>query len=126
MMDQFKSRILGYVEFRTAAIYHADKGILDQIERQFDRFLREVNVTRKEALHEFHLAPLSCRRDMAMLGVIHRAVLGRGPAQVRTFFVPVKGATHLHGRDAMRRHSMQLQTFRNSKYSKSRGDQLWV
>ena len=37
------------------------------------------------ALFVFHLAPLSVRRDIAILGVIHRMVLGRGP-QFRELF----------------------------------------
>ena len=35
-----------------------------------------------------NLAPLAVRRDIAMLGLIHRAMLGRGPAQFREFFQP--------------------------------------
>lgn len=32
------------------------------------------------------LAPLSTRRDVAILGVIHRAVLGKGPKQLQRIF----------------------------------------
>jgi hypothetical protein len=32
---------------------------------------------------EFNLAPLAMRRDIAMLGLIHRAALGKGPPQLR-------------------------------------------
>ena len=35
---------------------------------------------------EFSLAPLAGRRDMAMLGIIHRAALGKGPAHFRDHF----------------------------------------
>ena len=115
-MDQYKARILGYIEFRTAAIYHADKSILDQIEKQFDRFLREIGITRIDALHYFHLAPPSCRRDMAMLGVIQRSVLGKGPEQVRKYFVPVETSNHMNGRNCKRRHGMQLQSIRHGKF----------
>ena len=34
----------------------------------------------------FNLAPLSTRRDIAMLGVIHRAALREGPQQLLIFF----------------------------------------
>ena len=37
----------------------------------------------EDALFVFHLAPLSVRRDIAMLGVVHRTVLGWGPVQFR-------------------------------------------
>ena len=38
------------------------------------------------ALNIHKLAPLAVRRDIAMLGLIHRTVLGRGPEQFRTIF----------------------------------------
>ena len=62
---------------------------------------------KRDALKNFHLAPPNCRRDMAMLGVIHRAVMGRGHEQVRIFFVPDTSG-HMHGRNIKRRHSMQI------------------
>ena len=39
----------------------------------------EVGVDEVTALAEFHLAPLQVRRDIAMLGLIHRTALGKGP-----------------------------------------------
>ena len=45
-----------------------------------------MGVDEVTALIDFHLAPLSARRDMAMLGVIHRTVLGKGPGQFSKFF----------------------------------------
>ena len=39
-----------------------------------------------EALTKARLAPLAIRRDIAMLGVIHRTVLGRGLRQFQQFF----------------------------------------
>ena len=38
------------------------------------------------ALVEFHLAPLSTRRDIAMLGFIRRTALGKGPPQFQDSF----------------------------------------
>ena len=55
-----------------------------------------------------------------MLGVIHRAVMGRRPEQVRIFFVP-DTSSHMHGRNTKRRHSMQLQTFRKGKFLETTG-----
>ena len=39
-----------------------------------------------EALFTCNLAPLCSRRDMAMLGLIHRTMLGAGPPQFQAFF----------------------------------------
>ena len=54
-------------------------------------------MTKEDALLDFRLAPLKARRDMGMLGVIHRAVFGEG--------------TDHHGRESERRHNKQLETF---------------
>ena len=35
----------------------------------------------------YDLAHLAARRDMGMLGIIHRSVLGPGPEHVHEFFV---------------------------------------
>ena len=48
-------------------------------------FLRDVSVDDVTALINFHLAPLSTRRDIAMLGLIHRTVLSKGPKQFTSF-----------------------------------------
>ena len=47
------------------------------------RFLAEVGVNETTALLEFSLAPLAMRRDIAMLGVLHRAALGQCPPHLR-------------------------------------------
>ena len=51
------------------------------------RFLRDVGVDDVTALVNFRLAPLSTRRDIAMLGLIHRTILGKGPSQFADFFL---------------------------------------
>ena len=55
----------------------------------------------------FGLAPLSVRRDIAMLGVIHRAVIGEGPKQFHSLFLPETTASRAIPR--RRRHGRQLQ-----------------
>ena len=82
----YKSHILSYVEFRTPAITHAANVHLNLVDSMQKRFLRNINVTSFEALHHLNLAPLSCRRDIANLGIIFRAVTNRGPHQLRYLF----------------------------------------
>ena len=50
--------------------------------------MRELSLTALEALFRLGLAPLSTRRDVAMLGLIHRTQLGHGPSQFADFFCP--------------------------------------
>ena len=80
---QYKAQVLSYIEYRTPAIYHAADTHLDKLDAVQCRFLKEVGVSPLEALVDFHLAPLCARRDIAMLGVIHRAACGGGPFELR-------------------------------------------
>ena len=75
----YKAHLLSYLEYRTPAIYHAKREALQKLDRVQSKLLSDIGVDEVTALIEFNLAPLSARRDMAMLGVIHRTVLGKGP-----------------------------------------------
>ena len=50
------------------------------------RFLKDLNMDVIDALMHFNLAPLESRRDIAMLGLIHRTVLGGGPKHFQEHF----------------------------------------
>ena len=43
-------------------------------------------ISEEDALMKFSLAPLEARRDIAMLGLIHRTVLGKGPDHFKLHF----------------------------------------
>ena len=61
-----------------------------------------------EALLEFNLAPLSTRRDIAMLGVIHRAANKAGPEHLHPFFQRTARVCTHHTRRQVRAHSLNL------------------
>ena len=82
----FKAHLLSFLEYRTPAIYHATRAVPSRLDAVLDRFLRDRGVDDISALVVFHLAPLATRRDIAMLGLIHRTVLGKGPEQFKHFF----------------------------------------
>jgi hypothetical protein len=79
----YKAHLLAYIEYRTPAIYHAKRELLNKLDRVQSRFLKDMGIEEDTALMHFHLAPLSARRDMAMLGLLHRTVIGRGPPHFR-------------------------------------------
>ena len=112
---RFHARARGGGEGRTAAIYHVDATILSLIDKQFDRFLSQLGLSRTDVLTKYFLAPLNARRDMAMLDVIHRAVLRKGPKQVIEFFKLYPNPSHPTGRSSLRRHDCQLMSFRKGK-----------
>ena len=82
----YKAHLLSFIEYRTPAIYHATRVFLRRLDAIQSGFLKDVGVDDVTALVDFHLAPLCTRRDMAMLGVIHRTVLGNGPPQFQKYF----------------------------------------
>ena len=105
----YKSHILSYIESSTPAVYHAAACHLQKIDHVQDVLLREMNLTSEDALMRFNLAPLKVRRDIAMLGLIHRCILGKGPPHFRQWFVLAPPPVHVpRTRLAMRRHCKQL------------------
>ena len=112
----YKGQVLSFLEYRTAAIYHAAQSTLGHLDRLQDTFARELGMTAVELLLHFALAPLETRRDIAMLGLIHRSVLGLGPAHFAHFFAPdrrLPGRT----RSAAHRHSRQVRSLRGPAFS---------
>ena len=75
----YKAHLLSYLEYRTPAIYHATRALLSPLDAVQTRFLMDIGVNELTSLVSFRLAPLSTRRDIAMLGVLHRTMLGKGP-----------------------------------------------
>ena len=86
LIDLYKAQILSFIEYRTAAIYHACSTALSVLDGVQTKLLEAAGATETDALLNFHLAPLAARRDMAVLGLIHRTVLGRGPPHFRRSF----------------------------------------
>ena len=108
--------MLSFVEYRTSAIYHACCTQLERINKLQRRFLRALDVSDDDALQHYSLAPLSARRDMAMLGVIHRSVLGKGSGHFRRFFkIRIQVRRRQVTRDDKRRHPLQLEDPRENR-----------
>ena len=82
----YKAHLLSYIEYRTPAIYHATRAVLSRLDAVQSGFLKDIGVDEISALVDFRLAPLATRRDMAMLGLIHRTILGKGPEHFKEFF----------------------------------------
>ena len=103
-MTLYKAQILSFMEYRTAAIYHVCDSALALLDAVQEKVLRVAGASKLQAFNDMNLAPLTVRRDIAMLGIIHRAVLGRGPDQFREFFRPDADAR----RDGSGKHRLQL------------------
>ena len=106
LVSLYKAQLLSFIEYRTSAIYHVCDTALALLDDVHDRVLNAANITDLEALNSHKLAPLCVRRDIAMLGLIHRTVLGRGPAHFRSLFKADVRAR----REGVGKHSLQLQS----------------
>lgn len=115
LISIYKTKILSFIEARTPAIYHACSTHLQKLDAVQTRFLRDLGLSEKQALINFNLAPLSTRRDVAMMGLIHRTVLGKGPPHFREFFRPAPpGRERQQTRRSCLRHNQQLQQIQNN------------
>ena len=99
-------------------IVNATCTVLRPLDKLQDSFLRNSGVTTLEGLMEFNLAPLATRRDMAMLGLIHRTALKKGPQQFQQFFFPATQRSSYPTRQATRRarHGAQLKDWRHGTH----------
>ena len=112
LLGLWKSHILSFIEYRTPAWYHACETALRPLDNCLSSFLRKVGIDDLSALTKFNLAPLRARRDIAMLAVIHRAVLRLGPPVFQQFVV--RSSEDLRRTARVRRHSRQLLEYRDS------------
>ena len=115
LVNMYKSQLLSYLEYRTAAIYYACNSILAPLDKFQDRFLNELGISAGDTLFHFNLAPLQCRRDMAMLGLLHRTALGKGPDHFQKFF-HLSSADRRCTRSWTGRHNRQLVDIRNRHF----------
>ena len=79
MVRLFKSQILSFVEGATPAIYHACPSTLRPLDDLFQSFLDHIEISPEIAILEYRLAPMCMRRDIAMLGLLHKVSLGIAP-----------------------------------------------
>ena len=68
LINLYKSQLRSYLEYRTATLYHACDTLLAPLDAFQQKLLRELCISEEDALFNFNLAPLSSRRNIAMLG----------------------------------------------------------
>ena len=111
LVKLYKAQILSYIESGTPALHHAAPSVLECVDRVQRRFLREVGLSEERALTEYRLAPLCARRDIAMIGMLHRITSGTAPSELAKLFVPVNRRTGFGTRNLEVRHERQLREF---------------
>ena len=76
LLNQFKTHIWGLVEYQNGAIFHASSYLLQKLDRVQQHFLDEIGIDAKTAFLECNFAPLVLRRNIGILGLLHKRVLG--------------------------------------------------
>ena len=76
LISQFKTHVWGNMECHNGGIFHASTYILDKLDMVHYNFLRDLDVHPSEAFLEFNFAPPKLRRNIGILGLLHKRVLG--------------------------------------------------
>ena len=100
---------LGAHSHHTIAIYDACDSHLQQLDSMQDDFLHELGLCPKKAFLDYNFAPLALRRDIAMLGLLHKRVRGIAHEQFSKLFPLSENQTRPG------RHNKQLAYVRNDE-----------
>ena len=76
LVAQFKTHGWGILEIHNGAIFHASKTHLDKIDGLHRNFLNELGISQQQAFFDFNFAPPMLRRQIGILGLLHKRVLG--------------------------------------------------
>ena len=74
---QYKTHIWELMETYKGAIFHASSSIRDRLDALQDHFLHEIGETEENAFLKFNFAPQVLRRNIGILGVLHKRVIGK-------------------------------------------------
>ena len=77
LINQFKTHIWSILEIHNGATFHAVTGELSRLDALQKHFLKELNVEEDTAFLEYNFAPPVLRRDIGILGLLHKRVLGK-------------------------------------------------
>ena len=77
LISQFKTHIWGLMETHNGAIFHASSSILSRLDDIQRQFLKEIGETERNTFLNFNFAPPLLRRNIGILGVLHKRVIGK-------------------------------------------------
>ena len=77
LINQFKTHIWCHMEMHSGGIFHVVSSLLSKIDHAQNRFLRALGISPAQAFLDFNFAPPSLRRNIGVLGLLHKRVLGK-------------------------------------------------
>ena len=86
MINLYKSHVLPFIQYRTSGIYPGCDSHLAALGSIQTSFLCNFGIHPIEALMHLNLAPLRARREISMMGLIHRTLLRKGPSHFQRYF----------------------------------------
>lgn len=105
----YKSQIFTFIGSRIVGLHHVAPTTLQCIDKKQRRFLREIDVSQFDSDMHLRLAPLTCRRAIAMLVRFYRIANGLATRALCDMFgcdTRQRTATH-NTRETSLRHAMQ-------------------
>ena len=109
LLQQYKAHVLCILEGSACAIYHAAQSHLSTLDELQRRFVRKLGLNESEAfLRKGGLAPLELRRDIAVLGFLHKIQLGEVHPDLHGLFPRYIEPATAPTRRAARRHARQF------------------
>ena len=96
MLTQYKTHIWGITEHHNGAIYHAAASVIARLDRLQQSFLIELRITPEMAFIDSNFAPSELRRDIGMLGFLHKRVLNQCHVGLTTLLPMATRATRWH------------------------------
>ena len=107
--DLYKRHVLSFIESGTPAFYHATPSILKLLDEIQNEFLESIAISKVDALITFNFARLGLRRDIYMLGALHRINLGIAPIPLRNLIPKHTSNLRSYGfRNGISYHNKQL------------------
>ena len=76
MLQQYKIHIQGGTEYTNGAILRACDTVLSRIDHLQEQFLDETHLIAEDAFLDYSFASQTLRRDIGILGFIHKRILG--------------------------------------------------
>ena len=110
IVNLYKSQVLSCIEASVPGYYNVASTTLHTFDRIQDRLCRALGLSPEVVLERYRLAPPKSRRDMALLGLLHRVVLNDASRQLAELFAfaSSRPPEFLRTRLPVRRHNKQL------------------
>ena len=113
LIIQFKNHIWGIIEYSHGCVMHASDSALARIDQLQKSFVRELRVTEEFVFLTYNFAPLELRRDIGILGFLHKRVFGECHPGILNL-LPFSTQTYAW------RHPKQLETHLDTCISRDR------